>query len=648
MRIHTSIRRTFRFCYFVLFLTLLRCVPVHAYVDPSVMTYAIQAIAGVMIALGTFFSVYWRRIRQALFGSAGASSAPDEPDEFEFRDPADGTVRKASYPSVKHAGKKHRLTVWPGLLLSLAMGFMLCLYKPLEIYFTNIHEFEYDIYAIFRYIFLFFLAVTAVLALIFLLSRLISKKLYAVGLLIGVIAFIAFYVQGNILIGDLPPADGSVTDWSQYRPQEIQSIVLWVITAAVCIFIFIKFKTRGLVRLVTSASIMVSAILMVTLVFACVRNNGLQHKTQICISNENMHVMSSDKNIVIFVVDAMDSTTFNDLLNGIDPEYRDVFEDFTYYPDTLGAYPWTKLAVPQLLTGQWYECQEEFRDWYVKALQTSPFLNRIHEENYITGMYDQMDVIIREEDLHLYENVSIRPYGLQNPMTFIMDEARVIFFMYMPYQLKKYEPYALFNLTNQWPADFYFTWHNDATNQYFLDHPIETVPEKRFRFIHIEGAHPPYKWDKDLNDIEDTGTATFESNLQAAVTVLNTYLSALKAGNAFDNSAIVILGDHGYEDKIHSHTRQNPFLMIKGWNEIHPLNVSKLPISYDYLPEIYQNLMDGGTGEDVIPDIARTNPPRRYMEFRFDELNELTELTLENAFANDVEALKPTGKIYRR
>ena len=637
-----------RLCYFTFFLMLFACRPVQAYVDPSVMTYAIQAIAGVMIALGTFFGVYWRKIRTVLFGSPTASSAPDEPDEFSFTDPKTGEVRSVQYPGTDNTRSGQKISALPAVLLSLAMGFMLCLYKPLEIYFTNIYEFEYDIYAIFKYIFLFFLAVTAVMLVVFLISRLISQKLYIVFLLLGLTALAAFYIQGNILVGALPPADGSVTDWSLYRPQEIQSIILWAVSLLICIILLVKFRAQVFAKTVSAVSMLITLVLSVTLVIACVQNNGLQHKTQICISNEHMHEMSSEKNLVIFVVDAMDSTTFHDLLNTTDPEYREVFEDFTYYPDTLGAYPWTKLAVPQLLTGQWYECQDEFRDWYIKALQSSAFLNRIKEENYITGMYDQMDVIIREEDTDLYENVSIRPYGLQNPMSFIMDEARMVFYMYMPYQLKKYEPYALFNLTNQWPADYYFTWHDDATNQYFIDHPIKTLPGKRFRFIHIEGAHPPYKWDKDLNDIEDTGTATFESNLEGAVTVLNTYLSALKAGGAFDNTAIVILGDHGYEDKIHSHTRQNPFLMIKGWDEKHELEVSDLPISYDYLPDIYQNLMDGKTGRDLIPGIAETNPVRRYIEFRFDELNELTELELADAFANDVNALEPTGRVFTR
>ena len=35
-----------------------------AYIDPSVMSYTVQAIAGVVIALGVVFGVVWRRIRK--------------------------------------------------------------------------------------------------------------------------------------------------------------------------------------------------------------------------------------------------------------------------------------------------------------------------------------------------------------------------------------------------------------------------------------------------------------------------------------------------------------------------------------------------------------------------------------------------------
>lgn len=35
-----------------------------AYVDPSVMSYTVQAIAGVVIALGVVFGVVWRKVKK--------------------------------------------------------------------------------------------------------------------------------------------------------------------------------------------------------------------------------------------------------------------------------------------------------------------------------------------------------------------------------------------------------------------------------------------------------------------------------------------------------------------------------------------------------------------------------------------------------
>ena len=36
----------------------------HAYVDPSIMTYVIQAVAGIVIAGGAVFSVKWRKAKK--------------------------------------------------------------------------------------------------------------------------------------------------------------------------------------------------------------------------------------------------------------------------------------------------------------------------------------------------------------------------------------------------------------------------------------------------------------------------------------------------------------------------------------------------------------------------------------------------------
>ena len=41
------------------------------YIDPSVMTYAIQAIAGVAIAIGAFVGIYFRKAKKKLNDKLG-------------------------------------------------------------------------------------------------------------------------------------------------------------------------------------------------------------------------------------------------------------------------------------------------------------------------------------------------------------------------------------------------------------------------------------------------------------------------------------------------------------------------------------------------------------------------------------------------
>ena len=78
-------RKLFRYLYFSVAFFFLFMVPVQAYIDPSVMTYAIQAVAGVAIALGTVFGLYWRKLLKVLrtvFRVRSNKHAENESDEI--------------------------------------------------------------------------------------------------------------------------------------------------------------------------------------------------------------------------------------------------------------------------------------------------------------------------------------------------------------------------------------------------------------------------------------------------------------------------------------------------------------------------------------------------------------------------------------
>lgn len=66
---------------------LLFSINVRAYIDPSVMTYAIQAIAGIAIAIGAAVAVYWRKAKKKINDKLGVDENKNkevENDEIVF------------------------------------------------------------------------------------------------------------------------------------------------------------------------------------------------------------------------------------------------------------------------------------------------------------------------------------------------------------------------------------------------------------------------------------------------------------------------------------------------------------------------------------------------------------------------------------
>lgn len=61
-----KIFKIFGFLYFYVFITLLFTPTAKAYIDPSVMTYAIQAIAGIAIAIGAAVGIYFRKFKKKI------------------------------------------------------------------------------------------------------------------------------------------------------------------------------------------------------------------------------------------------------------------------------------------------------------------------------------------------------------------------------------------------------------------------------------------------------------------------------------------------------------------------------------------------------------------------------------------------------
>ena len=72
---------------FVVCMMVMMAVPVNAYIDPSVLTYVIQAVAGIVIAVGAAVGIYWRKAKKKLNDKLGIdeNAKKEVEDDLEIK-----------------------------------------------------------------------------------------------------------------------------------------------------------------------------------------------------------------------------------------------------------------------------------------------------------------------------------------------------------------------------------------------------------------------------------------------------------------------------------------------------------------------------------------------------------------------------------
>ena len=75
-----------KYLFFALGLSVMLMQPVKAYIDPSVATYAVQVIAGVVVAVGAGAGILWRKAKKKVQDKLGIdeNAKKETEDDIEF------------------------------------------------------------------------------------------------------------------------------------------------------------------------------------------------------------------------------------------------------------------------------------------------------------------------------------------------------------------------------------------------------------------------------------------------------------------------------------------------------------------------------------------------------------------------------------
>lgn len=528
-------------------------------------------------------------------------------------------------------------------IVSFVLSFMLIIYEPIITYAANTDDYWFSFKTLILNNLLLFLILFCVVVIfsliVYILTLLIKKRsLYNLYLVLLFVAFIATYIQGNFMAGSLPTLDGSPIIWSDYTKLGVISIALWCILLGLSIFLFVKYKEKVFTYM-KYISLAVFAMLFVSFCTTLLTSKDIYaNKGTFTATNENLTNLSQNKNFLILLVDMEDSKTFSKVLKQMNKE--DIFKDFTYFPDTLSAYPFTRESIPFVLSGEWFEEQKSFTDYYNDALNNSKFLEELKNQNYDLNIYES-DLNWTDTKALDVNNIKAINFAIDK-ISLYKQEFKYILFKYLPFPLKKYSKieWIDYKLCRKENLDSDNLFNMDNKVNYDLLDEVNIQKNNYFHFLHLDGGHFPWDVDSNFNKIEN---GTYEQKIEASIKVIDKYIKRIKDSNLYDNSVIIVLADHGnngYEPV----GRQNPILYIKGINEKHnKLIISDKKVSYtDLNDSIYYDLLNGKSSSELLPNVEK-NRIRRFIWYK--EYDELYEQFLDG-HAWETNKLKNSGKKY--
>ena len=614
--------------YFAIVFTMLPAMA-SAYIDPSVTTYAIQAIAGVAVAAGAFFATYGRRMKKSWMKTVGIDENNTKETECPLeitREDLRAELEKKRESTKTQLQPKTRKTgnlkgrIFTSLLCGLTPALALILRPIITFYISNEGEFWFQLKDVLPDVFLVFLGAAAIAFLIhFLLpdGRKLSLRLwFAAAVAAGTLCA---FIQDHFLSGYLPALTGEEIDWSIYSSWNTVSLILWggIFLLFVLLLIIRPRVMKGTVYALL-ALIFCSELVVGIVDIATAKHENRRIGTY--FTQEGLFETSSAGNVVVLVTDTFEATYMNEILEKY-PEVRDLLPDVTYYDNTAGISVFTYFSYPKILTGQDFPLGKTFVEGAAYAFETETLISDIAEKGWDIGYYTEFaptanvkDKIISygEEELHpnRQARIDITKYLIKGAL-----------FRSLPQMLKPrmavstldFE-YAKFNLEG---AEAPYIINDGVYFENLAAKGLTKVDGRpRFNVTELFGVHEPCTPNLELYSMDEWNSLTLrEQQLATGYTqlrILRNYLDKLKEVGTYDDTTVIMFADHGRENRFY------PMCLVKeagrkadGFRIDH----TEISLQEDY-PDLILSIMDGESFSDVVTAAANSGRKRTGLDFR--------------------------------
>ena len=488
------------------------------------------------------------------------------------------------------------------------------IFSPQTVYITNIGQFTVSLFAILK---ICLIPVLGLLLIFYPVSKLIpdarSTRYAAVLAMLSMLV----WIQGNILLWEYGLLDGKSIVWSDYEWRGWFDGSLW--TAAILITCWYKHVANIAIR----GAIFIFILQLLTASYTSIQNWNLIHKEYQISGNEKLTEIfnfSPTSNVLHLVVDGFQSDVFDELVHHetLKDRYKKSFQGFEYYRETLGVFPYTIFAVPAFLAGELYSNQSPKDQFIDDVLKGKTILSAAKKAGYQIdlatggGYMGNRYANLPFNNLYNLDNIASVGAELKDPVVAL----ELSLFRASPHFLKRY----IYNdqkwLLSQFLFGEEFYKFGYFSHTYFLNKFIQEMKVERsapvYKYLHVMNTHNPIVVDDHCQYSGKPSSMTRASLTTQAYCTLDTLvrlLDRMKEMGVYDNTLIIIHGDHGgwvpnYRqgppatlvsgDKAPEWMTSlaSPLLLIKKPNEKTPFRISDIYASLLDIPATIADTMD--------------------------------------------------------
>jgi hypothetical protein len=415
------------------------------------------------------------------------------------------------------------------MVASFLLALTLFFSGPLSIYFSNNIELPYTIAEIWPYLLGLSLCITAVLTLVMmLLKESAYKKVISMVFMLGLL----FWIQGNLLLWNYGLLDGNKIDWNKYVANGIIDTSIWLLLLVVALL-----KNELMIRFIKTGSLFFILLQIISLSYNWINAPEEPQFKQYSYNEESQFTFSSNKNVVILLLDTFQTDVFQEIINE-DSTYKSELSGFTYFRNSVGGFPTTYPSVPLIMTGQYYDNSEPIQQFLKEKYQSQSLPLVLKRNGFNVGLYPMVEQTIYPTTEIASNIVRKGAVSFAIPKT-VLNLYQLTFFKYSPHFLKPY-----FHKTEVLDQE------SKSRDLEFLKRAeTETkVGEKTdvFKFYHLLGPHPPFNMNEKLEKVDlSNDREGYKTKAKGSMEITRRFLQSLKKSGVYDKSYIYIVGDHG-------------------------------------------------------------------------------------------------------